>query len=149
MNYFEDVELHQVMRSSNEYAVSKEAIITFAEEFDPMPFHIDEEFAKQTPFGKLFASSVHTVAIAIRMTRDVGGEDMAVVAGLGWQDVKLPHPVFADDRLHIEVEFIEKRLSQSKPGHGIVTSQIRVFNQDDTKVAQLNLSTLVLCRPVD
>ncbi|CAA0113572.1 Uncharacterised protein [BD1-7 clade bacterium] len=147
MLYYEDITLNNIRRSTDTHEVTAEAIKTFASEFDPMPFHLDEDVARQTPMGRLFASSIHTIAIAVKLTRGLSDEKMAVIAGLGWQDVKLPHPVFAGDELHIESEFIEKRLSRSKPEHGIITTQIRVFNQDNVLTAQLNLSSLVLQKP--
>ena len=80
-----------VTDSSNApHTLTAEEIKRFAGEWDPMPFHVDEEMAKLSPIGKLFASSVHTIAIGIRLSHDMMEKDIAVIAGLGWNDLKFP-----------------------------------------------------------
>lgn len=147
MQYFEDVVLNQQHHSEQTCTVTAEEIKSFAGQWDPMPFHLDEEVAKLTPVGKLFASSIHTIAMAIRLSHTMMKEELAVMAGLGWQDVRFPNPVCAGDTLHMRAEVVEKRESRSKPDRGIVVSQNTVLNQRDDVVAEYKIVTLMMKRP--
>jgi acyl dehydratase len=148
MLYFEDIKLHNPRYSPHAHTVIAEEIINFAQQWDPMPFHVDEKMAKLSPIGKLFASSVHTIAIGIRLSHDMMEKDIAVIAGLGWNDLKFPKPVCAGDSLHLKSEIIEKRESKSKPDRGIITSHNTLVNQNDEIVAEYKIITLMFRRPV-
>lgn len=147
MKYFEDIVLNNPRVSPRPHPVTAEEIIRFAREWDPMPFHIDEELAKQSPIGKLFASSAHTIAIGIRLSHDMMEKDIAVIAGLGWNDLKLPRPVCAGDSLRLKSQIIEKRESKSKPDRGIIVSLNELYNQNDELVAEYKISTLMFRKP--
>ena len=147
MKFYEDVPLNEPHHSTETYTVSAEEIMSFAGKWDPMPFHLDEQAAKQTPIGKLFASSIHTIAIGVRISHTMMKEEMAVIAGLGWQDVRFPVPVCAGDTLRMCAEVIEKRESRSHPDRGIVTSQNKVINQNDEVVAEYKIVSLMMKHP--
>lgn len=147
MQYFEDLEIGHNQKSASRYIVTADEIKSFAGQWDPMPFHVDEALAEQSPLGRLFASSIHTVAIGVRLCHGLMEEEMAVVAGLGWEEVRFPYPVFAGDELWVSTEIVDLRASRSKPDRGIITTQIRVMNQDDTEVASYKIVNLVLRRP--
>ncbi len=147
MLYYEDIVLGNRIVGRDSYQVSAQEIKSFAGEWDPMPFHLDEELAKQSPLGRLFASSIHTVGIAVRLSHRLQGETMAVVAGLGWDEVRFPLPVCAGDCLRVEAEVVSKRESASKPDRGICVNQLSVFNQLDQLVVELKIASLVLKRP--
>lgn len=137
-----------MLRASTEtYTVSKQEIIDFAKQWDPMPFHIDESVAQQSPIGKLFASSIHTIALGVKLSHSIEPIDLAVIAGLGWQDVSFPHPVCAGDSLRVETEVVAKRESRSKADRGIMTSEVRIYNQDDTLCASFKIINLMYKRP--
>jgi acyl dehydratase len=147
MLYFEDIPLHETRASTATHLVSADEIKNFASEWDPMPFHVDEAVARQTPMGKLFASGVHSIAISIRLGHTMMDREIAVLAGLGWQDVRFPTPLFAGDTVRLQTEIVETRLSQSKPDRGIITSRNTLLNQDDAVVVEYKLSSMVLRQP--
>ena len=147
MQYFEDIQPGVLHTSEARYTFTRENIIAFASEYDPMPFHIDEEVAKLTPIGGLFASSAHTISVGIKLSYSLMSDDIAAIAGLGWNDVRFPLPVMVGDSLYITSEIIEKRESRSKPDRGIIVSQNRLYNQNDELVAEYKISTLVWRTP--
>ena len=147
MMFFDDIVLNQAHHSPATFTITADDIKQFASQWDPMPFHIDETLAAQSPLGKLFASSVHSVAIGIRLSHSMMDKEVAVVAGLGWQDVRFPAPVCAGDTLRLRTEVVEKRLSQSKPDRGLITTLNTLLNQHDVIVAEYKIVTMVLCKP--
>jgi acyl dehydratase len=147
MLYFEDILLHEVRESTATHLVTADEIKNFAGEWDPMPFHLDEEVAKQTPMGKLFASGVHSIAISIRLGHTMMDREIAVIAGLGWQDVRFPSPLFAGDTVRLKTEIVDTRVSQSKPDRGIITSLNTLLNQDGVVVTEYKLLSMVLRKP--
>lgn len=147
MQYFEDVALNVPHHSTETYRVTADEIKAFASQWDPMPFHVDEAMAQLSPIGKLFASSIHTIAIGIRLSHTMMPEQMAVIAGLGWQDVRFPAPVCDGDTLRMRSEVVEKRESRSKPDRGIIISQNTVLNQHDDIVAEYKIVTLMMKKP--
>jgi acyl dehydratase len=144
--YYEHIVVGNRIVGDDRYKVSADEIKSFAGEWDPMPFHVDEELAKQSPLGRLFASSIHTVGIAVRMSHRLQSEAMAVVAGLGWDEVRFPLPVCAGDCLRVEAQVISKRESVSKPDRGICVNQLSVFNQQGQLVVEIKIASLVLKR---
>jgi len=147
MKFYEDMPLGLSAEPEARFTFTAEDIKSFASEWDPMPFHIDEELARQSPVGKLFATSIHTIAASVKLNHTAMTEPMAVVAGLGWQDVRFPLPVCAGDTIRVRSEVVDRRESQSRPDRGIVTSQISVFNQHDQLVCEYKILTLVLKKP--
>jgi len=147
MKYFDDIVLNSPHFSPRDYTVTAEEIKRFAGEWDPMPFHVDEEVAKLSPIGKLFASSVHTIAIGIRLSHDMMEKDIAVIAGLGWQDVRFPLPTCAGDVLRLKSEIVEKRESKSKPDRGMITSLNTLINQHGQVVAEYKIITMMFKSP--
>ena len=147
MLYFDDFAIGQCDVSAAPHVVTKEEIIGFASQWDALPMHIDEEAAKATPVGKLIASGVHTVAIGIRLMRQLDKDETAYVAGIGWEKFTLHVPVCPGDALRLRCTVAEKRVSQSKPDRGIMTTFNEILNQDDVVVASYRLTFLILLRP--
>lgn len=147
MLYFEDIHLNQPRHSDETYTVTADDIKQFAAQWDPMPFHLDEEIAKLSPIGKLFASGAHSICIGIRLSHTMMEKDLAVIAGLGWTDVRFPVPVCTGDVLRMKSEIIEKRVSQSKPDRGIIISLNQLINQHDQVVTEYKISTLMMRQP--
>jgi acyl dehydratase len=143
--YFEEIKIGQVWKST-EYRVSREEIIEFASRWDPQPFHLDDEAAAQSIFGTLIASAPHTYAIQCYLIEKLDVR-IALLAGLGTPRFELPHPVRPGDRLHLERRILAKRLSQSKPGRGIITTEDLLKNQDDRIVLDSRNNIMVSCRP--
>lgn len=145
MKYFEDAEIGDVFHSPTPYHVTVEEIKSFATQWDPQRYHLDEAEAAKT-VGQLFAPAVLTICISFRLTHESGYFDIQPAAGLGIEDVKLPRPVFVDDRLHAKVTVMGKRASNSKPDLGLLRHQTEVFNQDDELVLSYAIPSLVYRR---
>jgi acyl dehydratase len=145
MLYFEDIQLNQEHRSET-YVVSKEEIIAFAKQWDPQPYHIDEEEAKKWPLG-LTASSIHSYAICSKLANAMIGEPTAAVAGLGVDEMRMPAPVRPGDQLHALSLVDSKRDSKSKPNMGIITSLTKLVNQKGEVVLSYKTSSLIFRRP--
>jgi acyl dehydratase len=145
MLYYEDVTVGDVV-TCEPHQVSKEEIIGFATEWDPQPFHISEKEAEKWMLG-LTASSLHTIAISVRALNHADQPQFAAVAGLGWDEVRMPFPVRPEDVLVVSGTISTKRESKSKPDMGIVTSKVEVHNQDEVLVLSYYLSTMVMKRP--
>lgn len=146
MRYYEDFKINIPHTSECDYEVTKEAIIDFASQWDPMPFHLDEEVAKASPLGKLFASSIHTVAIGVKLAHTMMKEETAMVAGLGWDELRFLVPVCAGDRLRVRSQLISKRESKSQPDRGILVALNEVLNQRGEVVATYRISSMILMR---
>ena len=132
--YFEDAEVGRTAKAGP-YLVSKEEIIQFAKQYDPAPRHIDEEAAARSIFGGLIASSAHTFAIFMSLAPKLQPR-LHALAGLGWDELRVPNPVRPGDELDLETIVLEKRESKSKPDRGNVRNQIRLRNQRNEIVLQ-------------
>jgi acyl dehydratase len=109
------------------------------------PIHFDEEYAKQTEFGKPLVNSTLTLAIVVGMS--VQDVSQNAIANLGWTDIAMPAPVFNGDTLYAESTVLDKRASKSRPTQGIVTVATRGWKQDGTTVMTFKRSILVPNRP--
>ena len=125
--------------------VDLERVKAFAAEFDPQPFHLDEVAASSSIFGGLVASGWHTAALTMRLMVE---SDMRIAGGLvgvGVEQVRWPHPVRPGDRIRVEVEVVEVRLSRSNPTRGIVRFKSQTLNQNE-KVVMEQVASLVVPR---
>jgi len=143
--YLEDAEIGTVC-TAGPRLVTKEEIIQFAKQYDPVPRHIDEEAAARSIFGGLIASSAHTFAVLISLAPRLQPR-LRVLAGMGWDGLRLPNPVRPGDELDLETTVLEKRESKSKSDRGIVRNQIRLRNQRREFVLQGIGTILVARRP--
>ena len=143
--YFEDLKVGDRFES-DAYPVSEDAIVAFAREFDPQPFHIDPEVAEATMFKGLFASGWHTASITMRLfVQTLNFAEGAI--GLGVDELRWPNAVKPGDSLKVETSILDLRLSKSKPGHGIVRLENKTTNQRGETVLTMLASALVLRRP--
>ncbi|HAY08146.1 MAG TPA: MaoC family dehydratase [Hyphomonas sp.] len=151
MRYFEDMVVGTRTRSSRTYKVTREEVIEFASKYDPQPFHLDDEAAKQTFFGRLSASGWHTGAMAMRMMVDTwkDGEPTAGLGSPGLDELRWVKPVYPGDELRVEVELIEKRRSKSRPDMGLTKSRQTVFNQHGEVVMTMIGNGLIRVRNPD
>lgn len=153
MHHFEDIEVGS-KQSFGSYAVTREEVMDFAAKYDPQPFHLDDEAAAATHFGRLSASGWHTCAMTMRMLVDnMRDVEQAGLGSPGVDQLQWKRPVYPGDTLRCETEVIEKRRSRSRPDMGLFKSRIRVFNQDDTVVLEMISNGLIRVRdpnaPVD
>lgn len=105
--------------------------------------HFDEVYAARTEFGKPLVVSTLTLSIILAMTTKTFGR---VVANLGMTDIRMTAPVFGGDTLYSESEVLSKRLSQSRPGNGLVTVRTRGTNQHGTVVCEFTRTFLLYLR---
>ncbi|HUG15032.1 MAG TPA: MaoC family dehydratase [Thermomicrobiales bacterium] len=105
------------------------------------PLHFDAEYGKQTEFGRCLINSTLTLSIVVGMS--VTDVSLNAVANLGWDEVRLPHPLFAGDTLYAESEVLATRESRSRSNAGIVTVRTRGFNQHGDLVIDFRRSALI------
>ncbi len=122
-----------------------DAIIAFAASFDPQPFHIDEDKAKESLFGGLIASSLHTLSACTRVVVDAQG-DVAILSGVGMDEVKMFNPVRPGDTLTVEARWCDIKQSRSKPDRGFASIKCRVSNQEGKPVVEYGYRYLVACK---
>jgi acyl dehydratase len=146
LTYFEDLEIGTVARFGN-YAVTREEVIAFASRYDPQPFHLSDEAAAQTHFGRISASGWHTCAMVMRMMVDnITERKQAGLGSPGLDELRWLKPVYPGDTLRVETELLSKRRSRSRPEMGSFQSAVRVFNQDDVLVCTMQSIGLIRVR---
>ena len=141
--YFEDITL-DVERQLGSYHVSKDEVIAFAKEWDPQPFHTNEQAAKESIYGGLTGSSIHMMA-GLSKVISRNPVHYAVLANLSTQ-FSMPNPMRVGDTLYFSSHAYEKRLSKSRPGIGIVSFKTLVINQNNQTVLDTTTTTMVSCR---
>ena len=147
MIYWEDVEVGTVERFGA-YEVTRDEVLAFARAYDPQPFHLDDEAAAQSLFGRLSASGWHTCAMTMRMLVDhMGKTDMASLGSPGIDELRWLKPVHPGDMLSVETEILEKRPLESRPDVGLHKSLTRVFNQDGVEVMRFISNMMMRRRP--
>jgi acyl dehydratase len=127
--YWEDFIVGQT-REFGGHLVTREAVLDFARQFDPQPFHVDDGAAEQSLFGKLAASGWHTCAMAMRMMCDGYLLESASLGSPGIERLAWPHPVFPGDVLRMRSTVIASRPLASRPAVGLVRSRSEMLNQN-------------------
>lgn len=146
MQYFEDIEVG-TRATFGSYAVTREEVIEFASRYDPQPFHLDDDAAAATHFGRLSASGWHTCAMTMRMLVDnIKERKQAGLGSPGLDELRWKKPVFPGDTLRVETELLEKTRSRSRPEMGSFRSAVRVYNQHDELVMSMTSIGLVATR---
>jgi len=108
---------------------------------NPNQLHFNKEYGRRTVFGRRLVDSTLTLSIVTGMS--VQDISMNVIANLGWDEVRLPHPLFIGDTLYADSLVLEKRESKSRPNAGIVKFRTRGINQDGVVVIQFIRTILV------
>ena len=125
MQFYEDIEIGRE-RAFGHYEVTREEVMEFASKYDPQSFHLDEEAAAQTHFGRLSASGWHTCSMTMAMmVENMKQEKSAGLGSPGIDHLRWKKPVYPGDTLRCETEVIEKRRSQSRPEMGIFKTRIK------------------------
>ncbi|WP_066775201.1 MaoC family dehydratase [Sphingomonas sp. CCH5-D11] len=147
MQYFEDIAVG-TKANFGSYHVTREEVMDFASRYDPQPFHLSDEAAAQTHFGRLSASGWHTCAMVMSMiVANLKNNKQAGLGSPGVDELRWLKPVYPGDTLRCETEVIEKRQSQSRPEMGIFKSRMTVYNQDDVAVMSMVSNGLIATRP--
>ena len=147
MQYLEDLEVGSIQRFGS-YQVTREEVLAFAAKYDPQPFHLSDEAAAQTHFGRLAASGWHTCAMTMAMiVENLERTEQAGLGSPGVDELRWLKPVFPGDTLRCESELLEATPSRSKPDIGSFRSRMTVFNQHDEPVLRFTSIVLIRRRP--
>ncbi len=145
--YYEELQVGAVFKHRLGRTVSEADNVLFcALTMNTQPLHIDEEFARTTPFGTRIVNGLYTLALVVGMTVSELTEG-TIVANLGYEKVSHPKPVFHGDTITVETEVLEKRESRSNPDRGIVRLKHVGRNQTGDPVVVVERSVLFLKRP--
>jgi acyl dehydratase len=142
--YLEDLNVGQRFTSAT-YLMTAERIKSFAGEFDPQPFHLDDAAAQNTVFRGLAASGWHTAAVAMKLLVTSGLPLGNGIIGLGG-DLSWPKPTRPGDTLHVESEVLEITPSNSKPNQAVVRVRSTTLNQKGEAVHEFTSKVLVFKR---
>lgn len=146
MDYFEDIEVGR-RASFGGYEVTREEVMEFASKYDPQPFHLDDDAAAKTHFGRLSASGWHTCAMMMSMlVENMKTHRQAALGSPGMDSLRWVKPVYPGDTLRVESEVISKRRSASRPEMGLFKSNVRVLNQNDEPVLEMVSNGLIQVR---
>ncbi len=146
--HFEDIALGEVV-ALGRITVTKEMITSFAREFDPFPFHLDEAAAKRSLLGGLAASGWQTGGLTLRLLTDAFLSKIASAGGLGFSDLKWKRPVMKNDTITGTARIIELRRSKRYPQWGVVTIELDMRNQRNEPVMGMKLANLIETRTPD
>jgi acyl dehydratase len=142
--YLEDFAVGQTF-GSGRVRVDKERIKRFAAEFDPQPFHLDEDAARDTIFRGLAASGWHTAALTMRLVVEGELNPVGGIVGAGFEELRWPLPVRPGDELRVESEVLEVRPSKSRPQQGLIKVRTTTLNQNGDAV-QVFVANLIVPR---
>ncbi len=145
LSYLDDLAPGQRFVGSTRLQVDAERIKSFATEFDPQPFHLDDEAARATLFRGLAASGWHTAAMTMRLLVSHDFPLAGDIIGAGFDELRWPLPVRPGDTLRVECEVLEVRPSKSRPEQGLIKLRTTTFNQNDQAV-QISVGNLVVPR---
>ena len=147
MRYFEDLEVGAETYFGS-YDVTRDEILEFARKYDPQPFHLSEEEAAKTHFGRIAASGWHTCAMTMAViARHVVDDEQAGLGSPGIDELRWRRPVYPGDTLHVRGTIVDKTPSRSKPHMGSFRTEMIVTNQDDQAVMTFTSIVLIRRRP--
>jgi acyl dehydratase len=147
MLYLDDIAVG-MKRSFGRYEVTRDEVLGFAGKYDPQPFHLSDEAAAATHFGRLAASGWHTCAMTMAMlVAHMKEHPQASLGAAGVDELRWLKPVYPGDVLRCETEALEVRPSQSRPDMGSVRSQMTTYNQHDEPVLRFTAIALMRRRP--
>lgn len=144
--YLEDFAVGQTF-GSGRLRIEAEQIKSFAIEFDPQPFHLDESTARDTIFRGLAASGWHTAAVTMRLLVESELKPAGGIVGVGCDEFRWPRPVRPGDELHVESEVLEVRPSKSRLEQGLIKVRTTTLNQNGEPVQILVANLVVPRRP--
>lgn len=143
--YLEDFAVGQAFRSST-MTVDRTAMVEFAANFDPQPFHIDETAAATSLFGELVASGWYTAALTMRLLVESEMKPAGGLIGAGFDELRFARPVHAGDELCVTSEVLEARPSKSRPQQGFVKARMTTTNQHGEPVLVYVVNLVVQSR---
>jgi len=148
VRYFEDFAAGRVYGGESRARVEPGRIMSFAAEFDPQPFHLDETAAQSSIFRGLAASGWHTAALTMRLLVESELKPAGGIVGAGFDELRWPAPVRPGDELRVESEILELRPLKSRADRGIVKVKTTTLNQRGEAV-QVSVGNLFVPRKAD
>jgi len=149
MIYFEDLVVGEEQLFGS-VEVTREEVLDFARKFDPQPFHLSDEAAAKTYFGRLSASGWHTCAMVMGViARKVMQEEQAGLGSPGIDELRWLKPVYPGDSLSVFGTVVDKTPSRSKPDIGSFRTETRVMNQHGEDVMRYKSIVLIRRRPAE
>lgn len=149
MIYFEDLEVG-AQTYFGSYEVTREEVLEFAAKYDPQPFHLSDEEAAKTHFGRLAASGWHTAAMTMAViARHVVAHEQAGLGSPGIDELRWTRPVYPGDTLHVNGKIVDKTPSRSRREMGSFRTHTTVTNQDGVPVMNFTSIVLIRRRPAD
>lgn len=142
--YLEDFEVGQIYKAGP-IRVGEDEIRAFAGAYDPQPFHLDHDAARNSIFRGIAASGWHTAAITMRLLVESSFKPAGGIIGAGFEEVRWPRPVPPGDELRTESEVLEVRPSKSRPEQGMIKVRTNTLNQNGEAV-QVSVGNLVVQR---
>ena len=147
MIYFEDLTVG-AETDFGAYEVTREEVLEFARKYDPQPFHLSDEEAAKTHFGRIAASGWHTAAMTMAViARHVVAHEQAGLGSPGIDELRWKKPVYPGDTLYVRGQILEKTPSRSKPEIGSFRTQTTVTNQTGETVMTFISIVLIRRRP--
>ena len=144
MIYFEDLMVGAETEFGS-YDVTREEVIDFARKYDPQPFHLSDEAAAKTHFGRIAASGWHTAAMTMGViSRRLVEEDQAGLGSPGIDELRWKKPVYPGDTITVRGKILEKTPSRSKPEIGSIRTETTVTNQNGELV--MSYASIILMR---
>lgn len=144
MRYFEDLEVGAETYFGS-YEVTREEVLEFARKYDPQPFHLSDEEASKTHFGRLAASGWHTGAMTMAVLVRYSTEHrQAGLGSPGIDELRWRKPVYPGDTLHVRGKIVDKAPSRSRADIGSFRTEMTVTNQDGVPV--MTFTSIVLIR---
>lgn len=143
--YLDDILPGQRFNGTTRIRIDEDRIKTFAAEFDPQPFHLDEGAADTSIFRGLAASGWHTAAVTMRLLVEGEFKPAGGIVGAGLDELRWPRPLRPGDELRVESEVLEVRPSKSRPEQGVVKLRTTTLNQDGEAV-QISVGNVVVLR---
>lgn len=141
--YFDDLQVGQVIKHSNGRTITEMDNVLFsALTMNTQPLHLNEDYASRTEFGQRIVNGLFTLALATGLTVAELTEG-TIVANLGYENVRHPHPMFHGDTLYVETVVVEMRESRSRPDAGIVRFKHTGRNQHGVVVIEFERTALV------
>ena len=144
--YFEDFTVGRRFESPS-LAITEAEILEFARRYDPQPFHVDADAARDSPYGGLIASGLHTLTLTFKLFLETGALAVSSLGSPGLDEIRWLLPVRPGDTLRVVVEVAAARPSSSKPDRGIATLRYQAFNQHGQTVLTMTGHQLLRRRP--
>ena len=144
--YFEDYSAGEVF-VYGDHEVTEHEIIEFARRYDPQPFHVDADAARDSIYGGLIASGWMTGSIMMRMLVDHFLSPLSGMGSPGIDELRWFKPVRPGDRLRVRLTLLETRRSQTRPDRGLIQVQQEALNQDGEVVMLVRSWGMYRCRP--